>query len=511
MLLRSLVPILALASMGAAPAQTTLRTIRIAAGFVSPTYVTSPVGDEDRLFVCEQASGQIKIIKRGVVLATPFLTVTGMLTGSERGLLGLAFHPQYAVNGYFYVSFTRAGDGASIITRFSVSATNPDVASPTSGVICFGPVSQPYSNHNGGNIQFGPDGKLYFGLGDGGSAGDPQCNAQNTAALLGKMLRLDTSTVPFSAPADNPFVGNTAYRPEIWAVGHRNPWRWSFDRLTGDMFIGDVGQNALEEVDFQPAGVGGRNYGWKVMEGVNCYGTSACTGTIPGCNTPALVNPIYTYATGTNCTVVGGYVYRGCSIPDLRGTYFFADYCSGRIWSFRYSGSVMSEFRDRTVELVPDIGTIGRISSFGEDARGEVYVVDYNGGEIFKITARDGGPAVDLGFGKMGSNGDIPYFEVCGRLEPTMSADFILRRAPANVPAVLAISLSNQPTPIFGGTLVPIPPDLQIPLSTDASGRAVLNVPGGLGAAVLYGQWVMFDAGASFSIGISNALRITMS
>lgn len=359
-------------SATAAVAQTQLSSVRIASGFVSPTHVTSPVGDEDRLFVCEQSSGLIKVIKRGAVLSTPFLNVRArILPGSEQGLLCLAFDPRYPINGYFYVSYTRAGDGASVIERYNVSSSNPDVAAPNSGVVCFGPITQPYANHNGGNIQFGPDGKLYFGLGDGGSADDPHCSAQNKQSLLGKMLRLEASTVPFSVPGDNPFVGNSAYRPEIWALGLRNPWRFSFDRLTGDMFLGDVGQSTQEELDFEPARTGGRNYGWKVMEGTTCFGTTACNNP-PACNSAALTLPFHSYANSSNCSITGGYVYRGCSIPDLRGTYFFGDFCSGRIWSLRYSGSTVTELRDRTSELVPGVGRINEISSFGEDARGEL-------------------------------------------------------------------------------------------------------------------------------------------
>ncbi len=493
----------------ALPGHIQLGTVRIASGLDRPTYVASPPGDEDRLFVSEQFTGQIKVIKRGVLLPTPFLNVFPLiLTGSERGLLGFAFHPQYALNGYFYVSYTRAGDGASIIARYRVSSTNPDVASSSSATICFGPVGQPYANHNGGNIQFGPDGKLYLGLGDGGSAADPGCNAQNKQSLLGKMLRLDTSTLPFSAPSDNPFVGNSAYRPEIWALGLRNPWRFSFDRLTGDMLIGDVGQDAREELDFEPARTGGRNYGWRVMEGTDCFSTSGCSSP-PPCNGSALTRPIHTYAHPTDCSITGGYVYRGCAIPDLRGVYFFADYCSNRIWSLRASSTGFTDLRDRTLELRANVGAVEYISSFGEDARGELYIVDHGDGEIFKIVARDGGPAVDLGFGKVGSNGDIPFFEVCGRFERGASADLILRRAPANVPAVLAVSLTNSPIQIWGGTLVPVPPTLMIPLSTDAAGRASLAVRGGLGRSILYGQWVLYDAGASFGFGLSNALRIS--
>src|SRR5690606_4789543 len=382
----------------------------------------------------------VRIIKRGNVLPTPFLNVLSrILTGSERGLLGMAFDPLYQQNGYFYLSYTRAGDGASTIERFRVSSTNPDGADPASEQVAFGPITQPFSNHNGGGIAFGPDGYLYFGLGDGGSGGDPSCNAQNPASLLGKFLRLDTQTIPFSAPATNPFVGNTAYRPEIWSLGWRNPWRWSFDKETGELFVGDVGQNSLEELDYEPAGTGGRNYGWKVMEGTNCFSTSACTSVQP-CNSPTYILPFHTLPTSSYCSIVGGYVYRGRNIPQLHGHYFFGDYCSGSVWSLRYANGTFTNLVSRNSEFGV---SLGQVSSFGEDNRGEIYICSLSQGVIYKIVARDGGPAQDLGLGRTGRYGDEPLFEVLGRLEAGVSAEFILRRAPANTPALLVVSTQH--------------------------------------------------------------------
>lgn len=488
-----------------AAAQPALSTLRFT-GFSRPVFVTSPPGDLDRQFVIEQHSGLVRLIKRNVVQATPVLNVfSRILTGSERGLLGIAFDPLYATNGYFYLSYTRAGDGASIIERFTVSPPSADVANLSTGTVGFGPVSQPFSNHNGGCINFGPDGYIYFGLGDGGSGGDPSCFAQNPASLLGKMLRLDTQTIPFTAPATNPFVGNTAYRPEIWSVGWRNPWRWSFDRETGEMFVGDVGQNSREELDYEPAGTGGRNYGWKIMEGLNCFSTSACISGVPACNSAALVNPFHTIPTSPYCSIIGGYVYRGCALPQMRGLYFFADYCTGSVWSLRYGNGTFTNLVARNGEL----GTLGQISSMGEDARGELYICSISQGIVHKIVAADGGPGLDLGNGLLGSNGEIPLFEICGRLESGVSADLILRRAPASTAAVLVIATTNAPTPIFGGTLVPFPPQLTLPVGTDASGSVSLTIPGGPAPAVLFGQWLMFDGGLPQSIGFSNALRIT--
>ena len=372
-----------------------IRTVRVATGFSSPIFLTQPPGDFDRLFIVQQA-GQIRIRTGGVTLGTNFLNIAGsIISGGEQGLLGLAFHPNYASNGAFYVYYTASGGGANTLARYGVSG-NPNVANPA-GTVLFS-VADPFSNHNGGWIAFGPDGYLYIAMGDGGSGNDPNGAGQNLNTMLGKMHRIDVDGadgIPgnddddgtmgngiagYSSPPDNPFFGATPGRDEIWAYGLRNHWRNSFDRLTGDLYIADVGQGAIEEINFQPAGLaGGRNYGWRCMEGNNCTGLSGCT-----CNAPTLTQPIHTYNhAGGNCSITGGYVYRGCAIPDLQGVYFFADYCSNSIWSFRYNGAV-AEFTNRTAELVPDVGTITDIVSFGEDAYGELYILD-QAGEIFKI------------------------------------------------------------------------------------------------------------------------------
>ena len=364
-------------------AQTPITTERIAFGFSRPVFATHAPGDTDRLFIVEQHTGRIKILNlgTGVTNPTPFLTISGLARGNEQGLLGLAFHPDYANNGFFYVNITVSG-GTTIIRRYTVSAGDPDIADPASAqtVISYG---QPFSNHNGGWIGFGPDQFLYIASGDGGSGGDPGNRAQDiTNQRLGKLLRLDVN-VPgagYNIPPTNPFVGITG-DDEIWAYGLRNPWRASFDRLTGDLYIADVGQFLWEEIDFQPANsTGGENYGWRCYEGNHAFNLGGC----PPANT--LVFPIHEYSlAGPNCAVTGGYVYRGCAIPDLQGTYFFADYCSARIWSFRYVAGVVTQFADRTAELAPAVGSISSISSFGEDANGEVYICDMFGGEIFKI------------------------------------------------------------------------------------------------------------------------------
>ncbi|MFQ5506368.1 MAG: PQQ-dependent sugar dehydrogenase, partial [Planctomycetota bacterium] len=430
----------------------------------------------------------------------------------ERGLLGLAFHPRYASNGFFYVNYTQRSGGATMVVRYKASSTNPDLADPGSAKPILGPVSQPAGNHNGGNLVFGPDGFLYIGLGDGGGSGDPNCNAQTGSTFLGKMLRIDVDGGnPYAIPPSNPFLRNPGVLNEIWALGLRNPWRYSFDRVTGDLYIGDVGQNAREEIDFQPkASKGGENYGWKVMEGRLCFSTFRCPVGTPVCNSTSLVMPIHDYGRTTGRSVTGGFVYRGCAIPDLRGTYFFGDYVTNRIWSFRYDGKSITNFKDRTLELAPGLGLgIASISSFGEDARGELYIADHRGGEVFKIVPKAPPPAIDLGFGKPGTNGLTPRFDACGQLGSGNSALFRLFRAPPAVLTVLVLSTKSNPTKVFLGTIVPFPPEVVFHFLTNPAGRVEFTIPGGGGPLDIYGQYLLFDKGATLGISFSNALKIS--
>lgn len=339
-----------------------------------PVFATAPPGDTHRLFVAEQ-SGRIRILKDDVLLPAPFLDLSALVSCcGERGLLGFAFHPQYAVNGFVYVHYTDTG-GDTRVMRYHVSA-NPDAADAASAAPVLSQV-QPFSNHNGGMLAFGPDGYLYVGLGDGGSGGDPQGNGQNRTTLLGKILRLDVDHgAPYTVPATNPFVGQSPTRPEIWSLGLRNPWRFSFDRQTGALYIGDVGQAAWEEIDVEPAATGGRNYGWRDMEGSACF--------VPGCSATGLTLPAVTYAHSEGCSVTGGYVYRGADVPELDGFYLFADYCAGWVRSFRWSGGSAGAVTDQ-----PTLAPGGSISSFGEDARGELYILAYGSpGAIYRIVRR---------------------------------------------------------------------------------------------------------------------------
>ncbi len=340
-----------------------LRVDVAASGFKDPLYLTAPAGDP-RLFVVEQA-GRVKIVEHGRVLPTPFLDIVDSVdSGGERGLLSLAFHPRYATSGWFYVNYTdRHGD--TRVKRFSVSA-DPNVADPASGrQILF--VNQPFSNHNGGLVMFGPDGMLYVGMGDGGGGGDPMGNGQSPATLLGKLLRIDVDHGDsYAIPADNPFVGAARTRGEIWAMGMRNPWRFAFDRAAGLLYVADVGQNLWEEIDVVAAGRGGLNYGWNVMEGAHCYAE-------PGCKGDGLVLPALEYGHADGCAIIGGFTYRGRASPALVGQYFYSDYCRGWLRSLTYDNGRV------TSRTLWDVRSLGSVMSFGVDGAGEIYALSDNG------------------------------------------------------------------------------------------------------------------------------------
>jgi len=348
----------------------------IVGGLDQPVSITH-AGDT-RLFITLQ-EGQIVIYDGTRILPEPFLDITDLvLAGGERGLLSVAFDPHYAQNGRFFVNYTN-NSGDTIIERYNVSASDPNRADRNSRAqILF--VDQPFANHNGGQLQFGPDGYLYIGMGDGGSGGDPGNRAQNLGDLLGKMLRIDVSGSGYSIPPNNPFANSTNARHEIWAYGMRNPWRFSFDRLTNDLWIADVGQGEWEEIDFQPAtSTGGENYGWRRMEGTHCFNPPN------NCNDGALVLPVIEYGhTNGACSVTGGSVYRGSLNPRLYGMYIYGDYCNGVIWGATRTatGAVTSQ----TLFNAPFF-----ISTFGEDANGEIYVADHMGGGIYRMRDTSGG------------------------------------------------------------------------------------------------------------------------
>jgi glucose/arabinose dehydrogenase len=344
---------------------------QVASGLQGPLDVVDAGDAPGRLYVVEQR-GVVKVVENGVVRAAPFLDLRDRVTsGGERGLLSIAFMPGYAAGGRFLVDYTDL-DGDTVIERFS-STADGSAADPASAKVVL-TIRQPASNHNGGLLLFGPDGKLWIGTGDGG--GGAAENGQRTDTLLGKMLRIDVSGSDYATPPDNPFLNNPAYRPEIWATGLRNPWRYTFDRTTGDLWIGDVGSGRWEEVDLQPASShGGENYGWPRMEGPDC-------GTGP-CDPSAFVLPVTAYShDGGNCVVVGGHVYRGTTYPTLSGTYLYGDYCSGRIWGLDAAAGAA---RTAQPTLLLDSGIT--LSSFGEDRNGELYVTDLSGGGLYQVVA----------------------------------------------------------------------------------------------------------------------------
>lgn len=367
----TVVPLVVTAATAAAQTWPEIVLVPRITGLEQPVHITSARDGSGRLFVVEQA-GRIRVVGRGEQLPAIFLDISDRVgCCGERGLLSVAFPPAFSARRHFYVYYTNL-TGAVVISRFGVGAQT-GLGDPGSEEILL-TVPQPFANHNGGQLTFGPDGYLYVGTGDGGSGGDPLNNAQNPASLLGKLLRIDveSSVSPYGIPASNPFAGSQTVRPEVWALGLRNPWRFSFDRATGDLWIGDVGQNAVEEIDFQAAdSSGGENYGWRVMEGSTCYQATTCA-------TQGLTLPVFEYGHGLGCSVTGGFVYRGFTYPNLTGIYLFGDYCSGRIWGVQRVGG---EWRS---QLLLDSSI--SISSFGEGEDGRLYVADLAGGSVHEVT-----------------------------------------------------------------------------------------------------------------------------
>ena len=468
----------------AVAAQTPLRLEAFATGLVRPVLATAPRGDLERVFVLEQ-QGRIRIVRGGALLPAPFLDLAalGLVTfGGEMGLLGLAFHPDYASNGHFFVFHNGPPLPSSSVTRFTRSPNDPDVADPASAVpILTTPMV--YGNHNGGMLAFGPDGMLWISIGDGGSTpplwpSDPFNHAQRGDSLLGKVLRIDVDhpqpPLAYGIPADNPFVGPGDPRDEIWALGLRNPWRFAFDRLTGDLWLADVG-GFREEIDFVAAGApGGANFGWSCTTGTMCTGATVCP-----CNGPALTPPLFEYGDpGPSHAVIGGFVYRGVAIPDLRGTYFFADHMRVETWSLRRSGGVVTQLVNRTAELAPPAPhVLVGPTAFGEDGYGELYLCDLSG-TVYKIV-----PAVAVqagitgfGLGTPGCNGaqvlSSPHSPVVGNPGFTLHCS----HAPPSGLGLLAFAsdADQAGTPIGLGFVAHVQPGaaflLLEPMPSDAGG-----------------------------------------
>ena len=525
-MLRSSLALVALAGLLAIPAaaQTpsplTATLIGNTGDFNRPLKVVSH-DDPDYLYVIEQNNADVEVLvfngTEYVKQGTPFLDLTGKVsTGGERGLLSIVFDPDYETNNFFYVYYTKSGtgpgsggNGDSLVERYT--ATSDTTANPGSGVVIIDSIDQPQSNHNGGDIDFSPiDGKLYLATGDGGNANDSGTghvaggNAQSGANLLGKMLRVNKDG---TIPGDNPFVGSTSFTNlnEIFHYGLRNPYRFAFDKANGDLWIGDVGQFAREEVDYLPAAVhaeGGKNFGWRCEEGFNCTGLSGCS-----CADPSLIEPVTDFSTGGSAAVIGGVVYRGDAIPDLAGTYFYGKHSSAQVWSMNGPGGTPS---NRTAELLAGGGAFASILGFGCDANGEAYVVSStSAGRLLRIEPAD--PIRGLGYSLEGTNGD-PILWGVGDLTSGSGLEINLRNAKESSVAALFVSLFNNPTAFKGGTLVTIPTLVTIGLATNGNGEMFLPAvwPAGVPSGTeIFMQYGIDDDAAVKNVALSNAIRLT--
>jgi glucose/arabinose dehydrogenase len=492
---RSLIFALGLVLTSAFASAQNMQAVRVTGGLIQPCGVAAAPGDTQRLFVIER-TGAIRILINGVLQGPKLINLSSLLTSAsyDQGLLGMAFHPDFQQNGFFFVNYTNS-NGHSVVVRYRIPAGTPNLADPNSATVILGPIAQPQDDHNGGCLRFGPDGKLYVALGDGGwdpNIGGP--NGQDLTTLLGKLLRLDVDLPAPHVPADNPFFGSATTRNEIWDFGLRHVWQFSFDAHTGDLYMGDVGEDSREELNIELAGSGGAlNYGWRCLEGTLCTGYSGCS-----CTDPALVPPAFEYSHTTGCSITGGFVYRGCQIPALYGEYFFGDYCTGKIYSARFDRNTgqLGPIVDRTAQLAPGGGhAITRISAFGEDALGELYICDMQDGELYRIENLD--PIVDCnangapdscdiaGGGSLDVNGNsipdecectppvthcTPKVNSLG-CSPTISSLGQASSSAASGFTVKALQVLNQKTgvlfygvngrtntPFFGGTVCVAPP-----------------------------------------------------
>lgn len=474
-----------------------LTTELVVDGLVLPVGMAAPRGVSERLWVLEQ-SGLVHIVQDGGLLPTPFLDLSStVLASGEQGLLDLAFHPQYGSNGRLFVTYNDL-DGDIVLEEWAVDPFDPDVALAGSGQRLL-EIPKPFPQHNGGALVFGLDGTLHMSTGDGGGGGDPLNLAASLDSLLGKVLRLDVDgAAPYAVPADNPFVGVPGALPEIWASGLRNPWRMGLDIVTGDLYLGDVGQELREEVDVIPAGVGGLDFGWRCLEGTLCTNAAGCV----GCPAPTSTPPVHEYAHGADgCAIIGGHVYRGVALPEFAGRYFFADYCVGKVWSLLVEDGVATDLREHTTELTPAGGFLGLISSFGRDGRGELYTLSLFPGELRRIVRAppvadcdgDGTPDADeiaAGAPDVNANGVPDSCELVLSASPLIPGDvldieflgaepgdpvglFYTTRGVGPGPCLLGVCLDLLP---FGVGGIPQVPLLAL-MFADVQGVAALNVP----------------------------------
>ena len=501
----------------------TMATELVVSGLDRPAYATAPAGDLDRLFVVELKSGLIRIVRDGAILPAPFLDLSSKVTTTWKlGLFSLAFHPDYASNGFLYVYYVDLNED-SVLERYTVSAGDPDVADPASAAPVM-VVLQPDKMHDGGMAAFGPDGYLYWALGDGGPQFDPNCMGQAPSSPLGKMLRIDVDGgAPYAVPPSNPFVGVPGTLDEIWALGLRNPWRFSWDAVTGDLYIADVGQITMEEIDVEPAGFpGGANYGWSVEEGTVCHATTSCSSSLPPCGDAAYTAPVHAYDHfWLRCAVIGGHVYRGCDVPELAGRYLYADWCTGELLSFRYANGVAVDFRDHTAELGGGT-TITRPISFAEDGRGETYVIDHYDGELFKIVP-NGGIACSA---KLNSQGCTPAIITSGT--PSYSGGSFQVNATNvlnNKSGLLFWGHTASAAPFGGGVKCVANPVKRTPIQAsggnpppnDCSGAYTFTFSTGYMASkgigvgdTIYAQFWSRDPFASYTTGLTDAVEFSV-
>ncbi|MFT7484749.1 MAG: glucose/arabinose dehydrogenase [Candidatus Paceibacteria bacterium] len=448
----------------------------VVSGTSSPLDLKAAPGD-DRLFLAEQ-TGAIQIIEGGALRPTPFFDGTGLVAfGSFTGLRAFVFHPDYQNNGYVYIAYDEVVElaGDVVIARLTRSASDPSVVDPGSLVEILR-VTQTEAWHGGGCMEFGPDGYFYVAFGDGyGHGFDPLCHAQDGSLLLGKMLRIDVDGgSPYAIPGDNPFVGDPSIRDEIWHLGLRHPWRWSFDPATGDMYIADVGQVVMEELDIVPAGVSGLNFGWKTLEGTNCIGTSGCLGSVRPCGDPAYTDPALTQATSVNCSIQGGYVYHGSAFPAEQGKYFFGGYCSGAVWTLEWDGVTVQNLVKRNSELGQNYTGL---TAFGQDNAGEIYILRQNG-EVRKIVP-DCDPPVNYCSSNVNSSGNVATLSMTGTSQIS-SNDMVLvsQLASPNKPGIFFYGPNQIASPFgegircVGGSIF----RLQPPMLTDSLGGASRSI-----------------------------------
>ncbi len=518
--LTALVSLLVL--VGAAPVAgqlgTPLGLELVADGFDLPVYATGQGDDDRRLYVVEQATGKILVVRDGALLVQPFLDIGDLLDPAsgmlgEQGLLGLAFHPDYATNRQFIVNYTD-DRGDNVIARFERDEFDPDLADPDSFESIL-EIMQPLKAHNGGMLAFGPhDGMLYIAVGDGGFNWDtsplipPQGNAQSLEVLLGKILRLDIDVPAPHIPADNPFVGLGSARPEIWARGVRNPWRFSFDRETATFWLGDVGFFTSEEIDRLRAGsTGSPNFGWRCREGTSCTGQGGCS-----CTSPLMTDPVHEFDhSDGRCAVVGGYAYRGDAIPDLQGRYVYADLCSSDIWGMEFDTSTSTVAENPLLGLqylTPGTGPLVNVVSFGEDADGELLVVDY-AGQVYRLVPAV--PILGLGAALPGTAGD-PVLWGEGTLALGAPGAVRLRDVRPNALALMLISLEVGNHPFYGGTLKAFPPlSVTVLTFSDSQGRVDLEYaqwPLDMPGFEIVLQYAIDDPAAEQNVALSNGLQL---